>query len=179
MHDYQSAWESEFGTEHDNFLLLGEDNLRRYLPVKDLRVRVCPPDSCFEILARICAARTAGCRVIVSRPINLASPLLDLLEQRTADWAAAIEFVEESDATLAEVVRMRHTERVRYAAPDRVPRAIREAAIEPCLYIANAPVLMHGRVELLWYFREQSVCVDYHRYGNLGTRSDEPRTEPL
>ena len=34
---------------------------------------------------------------------------------------------------------------------------------------------MHGRVELMWYVREQSVCVDYHRYGNLGARGDESR----
>ena len=47
--------------------------------------------------------------------------------------------------------------------------------IEHCIYIADAPVLMHGRVELLWYVCEQSVCVDYHRYGNLGARTDEPR----
>ena len=41
-----------------------------------------------------------------------------------------------------------------------------------------APVLAEGRVEMLWYLREQSLCVDYHRYGNLGARADEPRAEP-
>ncbi len=178
MHSYQRAMESEFGRSHDHFQLIGQDNFRRYLPVKELRIRVHAEDSCFEILARICAARTAGCRVTVSRPPNLASNLLDMLEQRTASWAGSIEFVEESDDALAEIVRLQHTDRLRYAAPDRVPTSIREAAIDHCLYVADAPVLMQGRVELLWYVREQSVCADYHRYGNLGARSHEPRIEP-
>ena len=40
------------------------------------------------------------------------------------------------------------------------------------------PVLAEGRMELLWYLREQSVCLDYHRYGNLGERSSEQRRQP-
>jgi RHH-type proline utilization regulon transcriptional repressor/proline dehydrogenase/delta 1-pyrroline-5-carboxylate dehydrogenase len=32
-------------------------------------------------------------------------------------------------------------------------------------------------VELLWFLQEQSVCHDYHRYGNLGRRATEPRSE--
>jgi len=179
MHSYQQAMETEFGRRHDNFRLLGQDNFRRYLPVKELRVRIHPNDTSFEILARVYAAHTAGCRVTVSKPPQMHSPVLEMLEDITTSWAGAIEFVEESDEALAEVIRLQHTDRLRYAAPDRVPLSIREAVINPSIYIADTPVLMHGRVELLWYVREQSVCVDYHRYGNLGVRTDEPRTEPL
>jgi RHH-type proline utilization regulon transcriptional repressor/proline dehydrogenase/delta 1-pyrroline-5-carboxylate dehydrogenase len=32
---------------------------------------------------------------------------------------------------------------------------------------------------MLWYLREQSISVDYHRYGNLGNRADESRAEVL
>ncbi len=179
LHSYQQAMETEFGCRHDNFRLIGQDNFRRYVPVRELRVRIHPADTSFEILARLCAAHTAGCRVTVSIPPQLRTDTLDMLEQITTSWAGAIEFVEESDEALAEVIRLQHTDRLRYAAPDRVPQAIRQAVIEQSIYIADAPVLMHGRVELLWYLREQSVCVDYHRYGNLGARTDEPRTEPL
>ena len=35
-----------------------------------------------------------------------------------------------------------------------------------------------GRVELLWYVREQSISHDYHRYGNLGARASEARRRP-
>jgi RHH-type transcriptional regulator, proline utilization regulon repressor / proline dehydrogenase / delta 1-pyrroline-5-carboxylate dehydrogenase len=34
-----------------------------------------------------------------------------------------------------------------------------------------------GRLELLWYVREQSISTDYHRYGNLGVRAAETRAE--
>ena len=42
--------------------------------------------------------------------------------------------------------------------------------------LADEPVLAEGRVELLRYVYEQSLCVDYHRYGNLGARAAEKRS---
>jgi RHH-type proline utilization regulon transcriptional repressor/proline dehydrogenase/delta 1-pyrroline-5-carboxylate dehydrogenase len=32
---------------------------------------------------------------------------------------------------------------------------------------------MDGRIELLQYYRQQSVCTNYNRYGNLGFRAGE------
>ena len=37
--------------------------------------------------------------------------------------------------------------------------------------IAREPVLAEGRVELLHYLINQSICDTYHRYGNLGERT--------
>ena len=65
------------------------------------------------------------------------------------------------------------------ATPDRVPAEIFSAAQESGLFLARAPVLAEGRIELLWYLREQSISHDYHRYGNVGPRSEEPRAEVL
>ncbi len=62
-------------------------------------------------------------------------------------------------------------DRIRYAAPERVPRDVYSAAAETGFYIARAPVLMDGRIELLQYYRQQSICDNYHRYGNLGDRA--------
>ncbi len=179
INSFQAAMSNAFGKEHDNFALIGEDNLRRYLPVRELRIRIHPDDTNFEILGRVCAARVAGCRITVSIPHELESPLFHALEEATHSWAGSIEFVEESDEALIDLLRLHHTDRLRYAAPDRVPNSIREAVVGHYIYIADAPVVMHGRVELMWYVREQSVCFDYHRYGNLSTRADELRTEPL
>jgi len=66
-------------------------------------------------------------------------------------------------------------DRLRYAKPSRVPEPIRRAANEACIYVADAPILAEGRLELLWYVEEQSLSNDYHRYGNLGARVDENR----
>ncbi len=179
VNSYQSAMDVEFGCRHDNFALIGQDNIRRYLPVKELRVRLHREDTAFEILARVCAARVAGCRVTVSKPLIWESSVFDALEKATRAWAGFIEFVEESDDALADVVRLQHTDRIRYASPDRVAQSVREAVIQHGIYIADTPVLMQGRVELMWYVQEQSTCVDYHRYGNLGARGDESCAEPL
>ena len=59
-----------------------------------------------------------------------------------------------------------------------MPEAIRRAANEACIYIADTPVLNEGRLELLWYTEEQSLSNDFHRYGNLGARANEKRNGP-
>lgn len=175
MESCDQWWGAEFGREHDHFRLIGQDNVRRYLPLRAVHVRVSREDSFFEIFTRVAATRVTGARTIVSTPHGLEMRELNLLEQLTDDWGGLIEFVEESDEEFAKAIGGGHVCRVRYAAAGRVPEIVRRAAAEACVFIADAPVLAEGRVELLWYVREQSVSFDYHRYGNLGTRSGEDR----
>jgi len=178
MSSYQHAFEAEFSGEHDDFKLLGQDNVRRYLPVGHLRIRVHPADTAFEIFARVCAAQTVGCRATVSAPPGVTPPMVDLLDRLTQSWGAAVEFVEESDQELAELIAARAIDRVRYAAPDRAPESVIKAVGDTGIYIARAPVLAEGRIELLWYVKEQSISDNYHRYGNLGARAGEDRRQP-
>jgi RHH-type proline utilization regulon transcriptional repressor/proline dehydrogenase/delta 1-pyrroline-5-carboxylate dehydrogenase len=181
--DSYETWASdEFRTAHDHFRLLGEDNYRRYLPVEPLRIRIHEDDTLSDVFCRALAARAAGCRATVSSPPSISGPAADavaLLDRLTDPWAGAIEFVEEDDATLGAAMRLATDGRVRFASPERVPESVRAVAAEALQYIADAPVSTNGRVELLWYLREQSVSHVYHRYGNLGVRIDEPRDEPL
>lgn len=178
---YDDWAQTEFLKTHDHFRLLGEDNFRRYLAMELVRVRVHTGDTAFEVLARVAAAQAVGSRVVVSTPPGLAGELGDLVDQldeATESWAGAIEFIEETDDQLAEAITANQVGRVRYAAPDRVPEGVRRAATEALEYLADAKVSPHGRIELLWYVREQSVTHRYHRYGNLGFRSEETRDEP-
>lgn len=172
---YRRAWRDEFSRDHDSFRLPGQDNIRRYLPVREVRVRIHPEDTPFEVVARVAAARICGCHITVSTPPAFVSDVLARLHDVTEPWAGAIEFMEESDEALAAAISRRETDRVRHACPSRVPSAVRRAAAETQIHIADVPVLAEGRVELLWYVREQSVSFDYHRYGNLGARAAEPR----
>ena len=174
---YERNQREEFGAEHDHFRLVGQDNVRRYLPVGSVRVRVHASDTAFEVFARACAAHAAGCRVVISTPPGLDSPSVPLLEELTESWAGAIEFVEENDAQLAEVIRAGQADRVRYAAPDRASLEVLRAGNAANGCVVSVPVSAEGRLELLWYVREQSISTDYHRYGNLGMRADEPRAE--
>jgi RHH-type proline utilization regulon transcriptional repressor/proline dehydrogenase/delta 1-pyrroline-5-carboxylate dehydrogenase len=175
---YDRAAREEFGRAHDHFRLRGEDNFRRYRPIADLRVRVHPDDSFFEICARAAAACAAGCRVTISTDPATAPPTVRILDELTDSWAAGIEFVEESDEELATAVQTGAIERVRFAGSGCVPPALRLVAHEAGVYLADSPVLAEGRIELLWYLREQSLSHSYHRYGNLGARSGERRAEP-
>ena len=176
------AWQyaAEFGQQHDHMRLIGQDNIRRYLPVRELRIRIDVADSPVEILLRVAAARSVGCRVTLSYqreidPASAAGKCLEWLDQATESWAAAIEFVEESDEELAKAIENGWARRIRYANADRVPDVIRKAANLHDSYVADEPVLTEGRVELLWYLEEQSISDNYHRYGNLGDRIDEQR----
>lgn len=170
---YERWWREEFSKEHDHFRLLGQDNLRRYSPFETVHVRLSPEDADFEIQARAAAAGVTGALVIVSAPPGLKS--------RAACVPPGAEVVEESDEDLvSRISKMpaHTTERIRYASPDRVPELVRLAATRAGVYLADEPILAEGRIELLWYLREQSVSHDYHRYGNLGARAGEKRKDP-
>ena len=176
---YERSHREEFGKAHDHFQLVGQDNIRRYLPFGYVRIRVHPEDSAFDIFARVCAAHTAGSKVTMSLPPNLNSQAVSLLEDLTHSWAGRIEFVEETDERLAQAIRGHQADRVRYAAPGRVPLDVLKAASETGVCVASQPVRSEGRLELLWYLQEQSLSIDYHRYGNLGKRAAEPRAPVL
>jgi RHH-type proline utilization regulon transcriptional repressor/proline dehydrogenase/delta 1-pyrroline-5-carboxylate dehydrogenase len=176
---YERNQREEFGAEHDHFRLVGQDNVRRYLPVGSVRVRVHADDTPFDVFARACAAHVAGCGVVVSSPPGLNAPAVRRLERSTESWAASIEFVEESDADLALAIGQGQVDRVRYGAPERASLVVLKAGNAANGCVVSVPVSAEGRLELLWYLREQSISTDYHRYGNLGVRADEPRAEVL
>ncbi len=175
----ETAAREEFGKEHDHFRLVGQDNVRRYVPLENVRVRIAPDDTAFDIFVRACAAHVAGSRVTVSVPPDTKSSAVRLLEQVTETWAAAIEFVEESDEQLAIAIREGQADRVRYASDDGIGEIIVRAGAEAGGCVIRVPVSAEGRLEMLWYLHEQSISTDYHRYGNLGVRASEPRAEVL
>lgn len=179
LQSYDSSYRTEFGVEHDHFKLVGQDNLRRYQPVPRVHVRVHREDSVFDVVARVAGARTVGAGVVVSLPPRLVHSGLEWLEQAAKSWGAMFAIVEETDAELATRIKERGTDRVRYAGASRVPRAVLDAVGDTGVYVAHAPVLGEGLLELLWYVSEQSISHDYHRYGNLGGRNAEARRAVL
>ena len=176
--DYEAAMKDEFSKRHDHAKLVGQDNFRLYRPVEFLRIRVAQEDSWFDAIARICAAKIAGCRATVSF-VDAHSERAGVLHDLTESWAGAIEFLEESDEELADAITSGQTDRVRYGDHSRVSDAVRRAAAQAGVHVEDAPVLAAGRIELLRYLYEQSLCVNYHRYGNLGARAGERRRPVL
>ena len=162
--------EQEFGQAKDYFHLRGQDNIHRYLPLGTIAIRLHAEDSLFDVLARLAATRIAGSIPVVSIPTELnnnVTTFLNTMEGRQIMAKAIVR--RQSDEEL--IASMAIIQRIRYAAPDRVPETVLAAAAKNGFYIARAPVLMEGRIEMLHYCQNQSICDAYHRYGNLGDRS--------
>ncbi len=161
--------EQEFYREKDYFHLRGQDNTMRYLPVETVVVRIQPEDTLFDALGRIAAAKVAGCRLIVGIPGDLNNPVTEFLSgEEGKRILRGTPLTRHSDEELIEMLP--EIDRIRYAAPDRVPMKVYQAAAEQGFYISRHRVLMEGRLEMLHYFQEQSISNSYHRYGNLGER---------
>jgi len=171
IRSYLYQMEQKFERKEDYFHLRGQDNILHYLPIRHLCIRMHGDDSLFETLARIGAARAAGCELVVSIPKALSNSVTSFLEGR---YGKALlkegRLLYESDQDLTD--KLQEIERIRYAAPDRVPSEVFKAAAKNGFFISRSPVYMEGRLELLHYFKQQSICNNYHRYGNLGERGD-------
>jgi RHH-type proline utilization regulon transcriptional repressor/proline dehydrogenase/delta 1-pyrroline-5-carboxylate dehydrogenase len=166
---YLFRYEQEFSGEKDYFHLRGQDNIIRYLPIGRVVIRLHPDDSLFDALGRLAAARISGCTPVVSVPPGLKNRVTDFWETREGrQILMKTRVIRQSDEALIE--KIPEADMIRYAAPDRVPSAVFEAAAQTGFYISRSRVLMEGRIELIQYLQEQSVCINYHRYGNLGAR---------
>jgi RHH-type proline utilization regulon transcriptional repressor/proline dehydrogenase/delta 1-pyrroline-5-carboxylate dehydrogenase len=176
---YDQFATEEILIEHDHYNLIGQDNHRRYLPASPLRIRVHADDKPWDIAARCAAAIAANCRATLSFPDGVHEATIAAMETLTADWAGRIEFLEESDEQLRLGIERGQVSRLRYADPTRVPESIRRTANSHQVFVADRPVSAAGRIELLWYVVEQSISFDYHRYGNLGPRSTEKRSDTI
>lgn len=171
----RQAWDAEFSQTHDHFRLIGQDNLRRYLSFDEIVVRWSPSDRLDDVLLRLIAARITGARSVLSVHPGVDEAPLQWIDRITEPLAAGVEWLRQDDDDLAAFVGRDRDGRVRFAGPGAVPATLRRAAAGSGQWLADPPVLAVGRIELLWYLREQSLCHDYHRYGNLGDRADEPR----
>jgi RHH-type proline utilization regulon transcriptional repressor/proline dehydrogenase/delta 1-pyrroline-5-carboxylate dehydrogenase len=170
IRSYLHHVECEFSRAIDHVHLRGQDNLLRHRPLGTILVRLHPEDTLFEALARMAAVQATGNRLRVSFPPGMETPAARFLhgrEGRRLTGRAPV--LRETDAELIALIPS--LDRIRYAAPGRVPAAVLAAAAETGFFIAAGPVLMEGRLELLHYYRQQSLSINYHRYGNLGFRA--------
>jgi RHH-type transcriptional regulator, proline utilization regulon repressor / proline dehydrogenase / delta 1-pyrroline-5-carboxylate dehydrogenase len=167
---YIYHWEQEFSLEKDRFHLRGQDNIHRYHPLGAIGIRLHPKDSLFDTLARIAATRITGNAAVITLPEALDNPVTRFLESHEGrDLLGPSLMRRQSDEKL--IASFEVLQRLRYASPERVPQAVLKAAAEQGYYIARNPVLMEGRLELIHYVQNQSLCDNYHRYGNLGERA--------
>ncbi|TWU01230.1 bifunctional proline dehydrogenase/L-glutamate gamma-semialdehyde dehydrogenase [Stieleria varia] len=178
LESQRAAVEQEYSRQHDTFRLLGQDNLRRYRPASGLTIRFTPDDSLRDVLLALTAAVTAGTPTTLSIDPAVAYELREILESSADHEPGMIHPLEESADELVERITAGDVHRLRllHATDSRSAESI--AAAATLTTIMDAPVVAAGQIECLRYLSEQSISYDYHRYGNLGRRAAEQRTQP-
>ena len=153
---YAQCMRSHFRLQHDPSAIIGERNAFRYLPCAGLTIRASASADLEQCLLACIAAVSAGAQPVLSVDPTLATQVREL--------PGCKRLIESSEALCA---RLRTGEVQRLRQLGALEEGVRAAAAASGTHIADAPVLMAGRIELLHYLREQVVCNAYHRYGSL------------
>jgi RHH-type proline utilization regulon transcriptional repressor/proline dehydrogenase/delta 1-pyrroline-5-carboxylate dehydrogenase len=119
----------------------------------------------------------AGAKVTISVPDESDSKALFWLSAKQKHLLEdEDDFVMENELSL--VFSFSHFERIRFLRPEHVSTQIYNDIADKAYYLATAPFVAHGRIELMHYYIEQSVSHRYHRYGNLGIKALEEKDTP-
>lgn len=153
---FATTYKEVFSHSLDINNLYGEQNFLRYLPVKRMVLRVMRDDSIEDIRLITKAAITVHSLLTIS--IDETHPLMD----KVTELGCAVR-----GESLEEFIRsMGRWDRIRTCSAS-IPGELYRAAAVLCKYIATAPAVAEGRIELLHYLKEQSVSFEYHRYGSI------------
>ena len=150
---FEAWWNAEFSRAHDPAALRSERNIFRYRPLPNgvlLRLGARVSDDDVEVA--LLAARTAGVAVEVSTAV--ARDLPDGIPSRV-----------ETEDELAGRLSLVRRDRMRVLG--EVGDHLRRAASAQGLACDDAPIVPHGRIELLRWVREQAISETRHRHGNL------------
>ncbi|WP_294684560.1 bifunctional proline dehydrogenase/L-glutamate gamma-semialdehyde dehydrogenase [uncultured Bacteroides sp.] len=153
---YTKAFQEEFSKPRDINNLYGEQNLFRYLPLKSMVLRLFPDDRNETAEMIVYAARLCG------TPLTISYDPSDDRTEALADTGCRLR-KEAMDSFISSISEY---ERIRTCSPE-IPVKIYEAAVQTDKYIATAPPVKDGRVELIHYIKEQSIAFEYHRYGSI------------
>lgn len=163
---YNFFWQNVFSLPNDPSMLLGQDNILRYIPRGEMVFRIQKNDKLIDIARVIAAAILCRTKLTVSSEHRL--PFSHKLFETNA-----IMFIQETEDQIINKIKEGQINRIRLLdkPSDQLQYALARAAVS----VIKGPVLANGRIELVHYLREMSISRDYHRYGNLGEREGEIR----
>lgn len=150
-------WMEEFGVEHDPSHIYGENNTFRYIPVKGILARV-ENMSDDDVAILLLGAKLCG--VLLHLSVGEERPWIRKMNGYYA--SLTVETETELIGRMPEAIQG-----VRFLRGTDVSEALANAARACDAEVLDRPVFSNGRLELLGYFREQSVSETVHRYGNL------------
>jgi RHH-type proline utilization regulon transcriptional repressor/proline dehydrogenase/delta 1-pyrroline-5-carboxylate dehydrogenase len=171
---YAYYWAVEFGASHDPSRVLGQDNILKYVPHRQVVFRMGPHDSPLDAMRIVAAALTCGTPLQISGEKDSLQPLL------SGDWQNVVKHIsiqEESEGEFLERCKQGGISRIRFISTPSLK--VKQELGELACNVTAAPPLANGRIELARFVREVSLSIDYHRYGNLGAREEEARTPIL
>jgi RHH-type proline utilization regulon transcriptional repressor/proline dehydrogenase/delta 1-pyrroline-5-carboxylate dehydrogenase len=175
LQDYLDWVERHFRVAHSTAAVLGQDNVLLYRPAGPLLIVGDEGGRALDVLSTLGAGLIAGCEMHLSLSAagvgGLAAPEW-LPLARAARVPIEVESPSELAARLDRAVggfeRLRWVAQAGRSPPDALLRA---AAAINC-HVSRRAVLGHGRYELTFHYREQTISVDFHRYGHLGFKSE-------
>lgn len=165
---YAFYWNEYFSKMHDPSLVLGQDNFQCYRTHSSITLRAQCEDSVLDILRTIAAALTCRAKLEVSlEDEKIASQLKRL------GTFNLLTIRQETNEIFAQSLKEGKIKRIRLFK--KIPVSLQIALAKSACHLNIGPVMANGRLELLHFLREVSISYDYHRYGNLGKRSQEKR----
>ncbi|MEM0925452.1 MAG: aldehyde dehydrogenase family protein, partial [Planctomycetota bacterium] len=179
-HQLTGVIDKLFACEHDHFHLVGQDNVRRYLPIKQLRIRLTGAEAMEDVAMLLLAAVASQSRTTFSFASQCdASQMIESFCDR---WPSETkrpllcEWIEESDESLAAAITDGQVDRLRVlVAKSEISDVIHSACRTAFVSMIDEPVVDDGEIEGVRFFVEQSISNDFHRYGNLGRRGHRAR----
>lgn len=162
-------WWKRMRQDRDPTKIVGQDNFFRYVPRKNIVLRITPHSPPLDALRVAAAALTCGAGLEISWHAPDEKPA----DFNWLELVPVLRVVDETDDQFLDRVRLGKMERIRLLEPPS--HTLLEALAESAVHLIADPVLANGRLELLYYLREVSISIDYHRYGNLGLREGELR----
>jgi RHH-type transcriptional regulator, proline utilization regulon repressor / proline dehydrogenase / delta 1-pyrroline-5-carboxylate dehydrogenase len=151
--DDRRWWDREYGGAHDPTALFCEANVLRYRPRPLVVVRAGHGVPARELARVVAAALRAGTPVRVS------------VADDGGVAGAARARVEDDARFVASLAGLEPGTRVRLLGDP--PMDVHRAAAAAEVDLIDGPVTPSGRLEVLWFLREQAVSRTLHRFGNL------------
>lgn len=169
--NYEYFWKHYFSKEHDPSQILGQDNILKYVPQKNLWIRIEDLDDLKDIYLIIAACIVCKCPVQLSFDKNLSLKKFDfnVFSKLHVRFESKKEFLEN-------IIHIKNV-RVRFINSPSVD--ILDTLAKQGISVIVEKPCANGRIELLKYLREVSISRDYHRYGNLGDREAEERVPAI
>ncbi|PHS58321.1 MAG: 1-pyrroline-5-carboxylate dehydrogenase [Sulfurimonas sp.] len=166
-----SYWKKKkFLKEFDYAKIRGQSNIIRYIPVKDVLLRIDDNDIFAEVLASIMTIKMIGIKLHISISENSSRPEFlfleankDLFMQNTDE----ISIDSENELSLL----LTKAQRIRYLQEKSISTKVYETVANHALHISSEVFVSNGRIELTHYYLEQSISDSFHRYGNLGLQA--------